>query len=1221
MGKVGRPKRKAPALEEMTHLTWVEDHVAASSLAYKENNSSDADDEVKLSEGWQHYKTIDNPNGIRYKIWVSPKNGNVMVSFRGASSMKEAKISATLGSTVFKSATGLDIGHTYKGFGDAWNQIKEQLSGELRYLKDTSFIKDGSALQFAGHSLGGAMSDIASTYYADMYPNVQVIVSTLGAPTSGDKNFVNYASHQHNVKRVRIISPGDPIANTILPGMAYMPTPYTIDVGLTTGKKPKPNLYDVFSSLAPANPALNLLLGAKNQMDQHSLDNYAAKLTHNFKAQTVQSVDSDTYHLHKQEDTRIKLRDSALPVSSALCQCECHNYDESVTQGLPPPQSLGTIQRPGAAAINPLQITDSMQQYGQAYNGAGDLIDVMPQDALNKTADEGNQMAYSIDPEQLQSAVNAAIEKQSAKEEQDLNKLEDKYAMLTNQDIVDADPVTKSREAFKRHDDDMQYFDKRIQEELDNPSTVPFDDPTDPSSGTSARDGAIWFKNSLNQLFSTIMSSQSREDGRQLDTNLADFDNNQNQVNANTFHDQDEQMAAAAQDGVLDAEHQTTQFVFDYKLLGDLLNPSVQAKAQIDEWLTYPGMTTDVLYNALKTQAVEDYKTRRLDQLMFNDNQLKADSVNDIREKISKQQGDLRLLSQQRDGFASQIMDLAQSTELGQLITTGIVSVDKLISKFDGTKSATETVNSILGYDPQTHTQILNEQLNESIRELDRQNLGQVERGTAMEGLHSQFDVLEEFPWLSREDVAQLYTEFPEAGPERDKAILELATTKSLARGDEWAATDDRYQVEVDLNKNAQYNFDERDALHDGNFVDGVKEMQDRLDSKYSNAESLKELFKEWNKNDNSDESNLTNVITNGLMGGPLNPMFWTSMYRGYEDMNTGWFDKDGNKLGMNASPDFLRWVGQHPEAGIHYKNEHDSILGQILDPVMSGIDDATNATAALAMGAEFGMPLGPQDVTDTVSSLIGTQRHEDAGTNGVLDGYVGSYNGPKSNGGSSETSTALRELANMAAMYGMGKLGARTMAKEEMKLSNKAQSTLENAVVSKVKGETTGRISQLTSKLQTRATEMMNNAGQKATTYMNERFDSAAATVNRTTANISTKFNEMRNRQQGFTGLVPEVPSIPRVPRGVEDNISLAQTHIHNAGIRAVKTVQGLPSRVQRYTQDASDRAKAWYHRTQNQADMDWELAQQNLHPTGRAPQGPTHLDYTRRNVYNNMI
>ena len=62
--------------------------MAAASIAYKKENFNDAGDKVKLDQAWEFYKSIEGRSGVKLKIWISPNNGNVLVSFRGTSSAK-----------------------------------------------------------------------------------------------------------------------------------------------------------------------------------------------------------------------------------------------------------------------------------------------------------------------------------------------------------------------------------------------------------------------------------------------------------------------------------------------------------------------------------------------------------------------------------------------------------------------------------------------------------------------------------------------------------------------------------------------------------------------------------------------------------------------------------------------------------------------------------------------------------------------------------------------------------------------------------------------------------------------------------------------------------------------------------------------------------------------------------------------------------------------------
>jgi hypothetical protein len=967
-------------------MTWVEDHVAASSLAYKDTNGSLPEDKVQLNEGWVHYKTIDHPNGMRYKIWVSPKNGNVMVAFRGTASLKEAKIDATLGTTTFKNARGEDIGHMYKGFGDAWNQLKSQLQNELDYLRRTSFIKDGSVLQFTGHSLGGAMTDIASTYFGDYFEQVQVVATTLGAPTSGDQTFVDYALNQSNVKRTRIISPGDPVANVKLPGMSYMNTPYVMDVGMGQGstKRIKMGFYDMYKQLSDGHPGLailNTLYGAGQEgIGQHSLENYANKLAEDFKAENVQSVGDGETQLRQDQRLYQQMRESDLPAPHGACSCDCHAHDYAIAQGLPPPSSSFGALPTSAPAVDALGTMDYLEGNGKGYDAQGERRYETDMERRNANLQQSLNDITHADNQKVMHLFNEALDRQQAKEEHELNKLEERYSILTNQDLANADPVTKNREAWERETKDLEHYDERIALELDDPELVPNDDPMDETSPATAREGAIKFKNAMSQLFTSIFSRQSYETAKRLDVDQADRDKAElgeidegQMVTDQTEH----QIPLAAEADILDEEHQTGEYVLNYKLLGDVMNLTDDAKKQIDEWLDYPGMTPRKLYDSLRDQMKEDYKTFRRQALISKDNELKMTSVDDLKEKIMQFQGDLRLKAQQRGGFMNMI---SGSKDFKKLVLSGMVNVDRVISDYAGKATESEFLDKIMGYDPRTHMQLIAKDFETALLDIERMGLSPVERKAAIEKLHEKRSVSERFPWMDKDELDKFFEEHPEEGPERDAKLQEMADEKRYGRA---YMEGIGYNIETNLNEDANYLLEHSEKLDDGTYTDGFQEMREKLDKEYSDIGKLEELFKEWNPDEEKMQNKeLSDLVVNSLMGGIAGIPAAVDRYNSLKQ--TGWFTKDGKRLGTNASPDFLRYVREHPELGIEFKSKGTN-------PYMQKAGNINNGIAQLVTGNMFGIPMGPQDVADAVSGMLGFGGTSREATLGVLDGYLGS--------------------------------------------------------------------------------------------------------------------------------------------------------------------------------------------------------------------------------------
>ena len=140
---------------------------------------------------------------------VSPKNGNVMIGFSGHLLDEGNATDASLGGTAFQNVRGENVGYVYKGLHRGWEDIKPALEREMKVLRSTLCVPDGATLQFAGHLLVSALAEIASTYFADIYPNVKVVETSL--PTHlGDKHFGEYSRSRLNLQRMRIVAAGIP---------------------------------------------------------------------------------------------------------------------------------------------------------------------------------------------------------------------------------------------------------------------------------------------------------------------------------------------------------------------------------------------------------------------------------------------------------------------------------------------------------------------------------------------------------------------------------------------------------------------------------------------------------------------------------------------------------------------------------------------------------------------------------------------------------------------------------------------------------------------------------------------------------------------------------------------------------------------------------------------------------------------------------------------------
>jgi hypothetical protein len=500
MGK----KRKS---SEISKTSWIEDHVAAADLAYKDVSTSDIVDKVQLDAGWKPLKTIDTAQGLRCKVWMSPENGNVLVAFRGTQSIKEAKIDVTMGKTAFQGGKGVDIGHVHRGFGDSWKEMERRLTAELDGLKEVYCLKDGTTLQFTGHSLGGALADLATTFYADKYPKVQIVSTTLGAPTVGDSKYAEYSRSLTNVSRTRIVGPGDPVAGTKIPGLEHTENEHVIRLTKTPEKK-KTKLSKLWGAIKAgvswAAPGLAMTMQGVNAAEEgvasHSLDNYEQQLTENFTdTDLINTIDNPEVQQQMEEDAWQEKQQSTDPVSVEECKCECHQHDMARANNIIPPPTLGVSQMPDAPVADLAAPLPTIQDT-VASNMNGDTIQQtkMQQELENVNSDQ--QDVVDTTSQEIADKVNEALDRQKQDDQQKLDQLQSDIKELTGYGVEqDENPFTYAVNKEKQQEDMIGLINSQIQREIDNPETID-------KSDKEAYDLATNLRHQLNDAYAMFLS-------------------------------------------------------------------------------------------------------------------------------------------------------------------------------------------------------------------------------------------------------------------------------------------------------------------------------------------------------------------------------------------------------------------------------------------------------------------------------------------------------------------------------------------------------------------------------------------------------------------------------------------------------------------------------------------------------------------------------------------
>lgn len=948
-------------------LSWVEDHVSAASIAYKKENYNDPSDKIKIAQGWEFYKTIKGSSGVQLKMWISPKTGNVMCAFRGTSSLKELKLDATVGSTLFRNSSGENVGYVYKGFGIAWEDIKSQLEDEMKLLKNTNYIQDGSVLQFTGHSLGGSLSEIAATYFSDAFPKVQVVETSIGAPSTGDTHFGDYSRSRNNLQRVRIVAPGDSIANVKLPGMDFTEKSNVINFKDKRGKGAK--LWSTFvSSLAKTSPTLAIGNQLYDSYNKHTLQSYTDTLVKDFQDSSILTLQDDPNTIAANEESAYqKSKTDAAPVDDGACMCECHIYDASMTSGKIPPQSLGTIpQMSDPTTIKP--ITNKIDR-PSVENGMN--MSTTVSDLEEKQKDE-QQMA-DMDAQSIMDYVNEGLDKEKDTLKEKVQKLQEKYTVLTNQEDADSDPVTLERNRYTKAIDDMSYFDNRINMELEHPQYV----PNDMDGSTKSRDTAITFKNKLTRIYSLIMQNRTRTMASTLN-GIEPPKKTEDEITRNMVNDQAEQIRETAKDNQLDPDQQPNNYVFDLDLLSDLDGDGAISSKQIDEWLQYSGMTPGTLYDNLKSIATNAYRNGRIQDLRNNEQITRESSAAKIKAELETMgEQNTKNQNMKRDFFTKAV----KNSSFVQLYKSGKLDLDKVMSAIKEDGDDNKIMQSLLGYNDSTQLQ------DSYYKDFVTNMVGATpeQYAQAQIELNKRLHSNELYPWINKEQFSPLYNKYKDDPLELSKQAENLRP----AIPSEFMVSENEFGVDKKLlEKTVEALPDASSKVQSVKFKDYYAEERKRLDDVYGNKDELKKLFDKWNNYDKTKDT--LGAVADAFTGGFFtNKMFhaWEKLANGGKPVD-GWFDNSGNWLGYAASPDFEEYAKKHPEMGFKY-------VGPTTNKFLDAMD-SVHEMAGEYVGARFG--INPNTALDSVKGMtgVGTRTSYDNATGVLSSSSEESNNNPK---------------------------------------------------------------------------------------------------------------------------------------------------------------------------------------------------------------------------------
>lgn len=139
---------------------------------------------------------ISSPEDAQVYFWKL--DDTIYITFRGTSSLKDASVDLNISRYRIR-----DRIKVHEGFFMQFKSVEIEITKRLVRTPAQKII-------FAGHSLGGALAQIAAAYYGEVFDFAHVVCHTFGSPRVGNKYFVEWFSKNVD-ENVRVINRGDPV--------------------------------------------------------------------------------------------------------------------------------------------------------------------------------------------------------------------------------------------------------------------------------------------------------------------------------------------------------------------------------------------------------------------------------------------------------------------------------------------------------------------------------------------------------------------------------------------------------------------------------------------------------------------------------------------------------------------------------------------------------------------------------------------------------------------------------------------------------------------------------------------------------------------------------------------------------------------------------------------------------------------------------------------------
>lgn len=177
--------------------------VSLQDLASMSKSAYDMGGGERLGYATVYSKEVDD---LSFSVYQSDEDGHVVVSFRGTNSFDNWQ-KRNLNFHKVDDGFGNNV---HAGFKSAWDTLKPEVDKELFDLFGGSVFTNN--VTFTGHSLGGAIAQLATAEYVNSQDIRLIDTVTFASPTVGDAGFNSRIPPGHHM---RVIDPRDSVPKVV----------------------------------------------------------------------------------------------------------------------------------------------------------------------------------------------------------------------------------------------------------------------------------------------------------------------------------------------------------------------------------------------------------------------------------------------------------------------------------------------------------------------------------------------------------------------------------------------------------------------------------------------------------------------------------------------------------------------------------------------------------------------------------------------------------------------------------------------------------------------------------------------------------------------------------------------------------------------------------------------------------------------------------------------